>query len=311
MEVFVMSKHNETLITFLFLMSALFLFQGIAYPQPIPFETIDKGDYSYYRGNDPDFSGAEIVIRDRESWAWFWRKHTGSIQPPLTLPQVDFRTEMVVAVILGYQTSGGGPSIEISSIGAIFGYYVFPVKAVRVLVKENRTPGPLDVITNPYHIVKVAKSNSVIFDHRPSDKTCSNNLQCAADEFCKKNVGDCEGKGICEAKPGACSEIYAPVCGCDGKTYGNECEAAAAGVSIVRWGECNVVSGCMVNWECGLKGFCLFPEGKCSGPGKCMQKPKVCPLYYGPVCGCDMNTYGNQCEAYGNGVSISYAGECK
>jgi len=224
------------IITSLLIISSLL--QGTALSQSISFETIDKGEVSYFRYGYPDFSGSEIVIKDWKTWAWFWKRHTEGIQPPPPLPKVDFRTEMVLVVILGHQTSGGGPSIEIKSIEEIFPFTNISGKRVRVLVQENREPGPLDVITNPYHIIKVPKSISIFFEHETMEKACFDNSQCSENQFC------------------------------------------------------------------------LFQEGKCSGPGECKPKPELCPLFYAPVCGCDMKTYGNQCEAYGSGISILYNDEC-
>lgn len=41
----------------------------------------------------------------------------------------------------------------------------------------------------------------------------------------------------------ACVEIYAPVCGCNNRTYSNNCEAEAWGIDDYSQGECGRSTG--------------------------------------------------------------------
>ncbi|MFU8806412.1 MAG: Kazal-type serine protease inhibitor domain-containing protein, partial [Bradymonadaceae bacterium] len=70
-------------------------------------------------------------------------------------------------------------------------------------------------------------------------------LNCEADEFCVYPKGDpnnvCYIEGVCTKIPGgACSGEFDPVCGCDGQTYSNACEAHTAGVDYAATGPCQL-----------------------------------------------------------------------
>ena len=66
-------------------------------------------------------------------------------------------------------------------------------------------------------------------------------IQCDAGLFCQKKPGQCsiiDISGTCAKVPRFCPRIFRPVCGCDGKTYDNDCVAHKAGVSVAYVGSC-------------------------------------------------------------------------
>lgn len=110
----------------------------------IPFKTLAKGSDSAIT------LPRRIVIRTDADWRQLWSEHMPGLVASPPSPQVDFRTQMVIAVFRG-NTEGGFPITitEIQKRGTEL-----------VVVFEELSPPPgfplgVGVVLQPYHIVQV------------------------------------------------------------------------------------------------------------------------------------------------------------
>jgi len=68
--------------------------------------------------------------------------------------------------------------------------------------------------------------------------TCKTNKDCKKGDFCAKDIGKCDDEGVCAQRPICTALVVAPVCGCNNKTYSNQCMAHSSGENVKHDGKC-------------------------------------------------------------------------
>lgn len=98
---------------------------------------------------------------------------------------------------------------------------------------------------------------------------------------------------LCPAQPNY-------VCGCNGVTYRNACDARRNGILVSTPGRCEY--GTDINIDSLIEKGCFDPRD--------IEIIGACPLIFAPVCACGVIQFGNGCEAQRAGFQNYEQGSC-
>jgi hypothetical protein len=154
--------------------------------------------------------------------------------------------------------------------------------------------------------------------HRP----CTINADCRPDQYCAKSSCQ-EAMGFCSGRPLLCKTDALPSCGCDGRTYFNDCWRQVARIASSTPGECDataVTCGGPEHKTCPPGSYCALLSN--DGPidvcpvdpaGSCWVLPTACGAR---VLGDDWMPCGppapcvGSCDAIRSGVLHWHAAGC-
>ncbi|HKZ94207.1 MAG TPA: protease complex subunit PrcB family protein [Candidatus Bathyarchaeia archaeon] len=120
--------------------------------EKLEFATIDRGSHS------GQINPAYFVIQDTETWIEVWNQHAQFMLDPPPPPSIDFSKHTVIAAFMG-EVNTGGYAVNV--------YDLIDTGSSIVAKIEKTRPGPTCIVTQaltqPYHIVQIAKTDKPIF----------------------------------------------------------------------------------------------------------------------------------------------------
>lgn len=135
-----------------------------------------------------------------------------------------------------------GPD-EYNQIGKVYGHHGAAAMSLYTVHGGTYAIRLLDGLNPASLVLNLSCNSGTCAARRQPGETCGEGegMQCDQGLACVFESGACnasEAPARCQVVPDECPKSYAPVCGCNGETWGNACFAYQAGVSILHDGDC-------------------------------------------------------------------------